>query len=327
MVSPLLLADPLEPLAVSNTPVPGPEDLAAARLAAAALASNPAEMELALYALRRAEAVQAKRPAADDSDLLPLALDLVNATLQDPKDYRAASKQLLEDEEEDQALRRRLKEAVKDDPLKIARSRILDARKKIVARTLNAISEPLGRSLITGVGIAPFALANSIVHWLAMLYSQDPISLQGRQALVQKQRFIERHPGSRLAAEVARSMEGAQRRLKRTHRNALVRSAKQALAKNRLRLAKVLAGGALVHTPDDRTAKKLQGKALARIEEQRALRLASTGASNAALPELSPEIQASALDLSRALLLDDSHPAPTLVNRKRRDQTRIGRSS
>ena len=135
-----------------------------------------------------------------------------------------------------------------------------------MARTLNAISEPLGRSLITGVGIAPFALANSIVHWLAMLYSQDPISLQGRQALVQKQRFIEKHPGSRLAAEVARSMESAQRRLKRTHRNELVRGAKQALAKNRLRLANVLAGGALLHAPDDRTAKQLQGKALARIQ-------------------------------------------------------------
>ena len=302
-LAPAQLGEPLEPLSTRPNRLPGPEDFAAARLAAAALASNRPAMEIALDALEAEDAVRQHTPGDDDSDMLPLALDLVNATLDDPDDYRLASKQLMDNQEADRALRARLDGYLEDDPLKIARDRTIDAYQTIFARTFNAIAEPLGRSIIGGLTVAPLTIATTVAHYLATMYSQDPISLQARQALVQHQRFLNEHPHSPLAPEIRRKMEGPSRRLAKTFRNTYLRGAKTALKRANPRLARVFAKRSLDHDPSSAKAARLLAAAQDDVEDQQALRWASTRATSNPLPDLEPGLNEPALALAHALLL------------------------
>ena len=63
------------------------------------------------------EARKTGQPAMEG--LVPLCIDLVNSTLEDPQDYRKASKELLDSWTVylDPALKARLQQAVDDDPL------------------------------------------------------------------------------------------------------------------------------------------------------------------------------------------------------------------
>jgi hypothetical protein len=165
--------------------------------------------------------------------------------------------------------------------------------------------------MLMGATIAPLTIASTVVHWLAMLYSQDPLSLQGRQALVQRERFLREYPNSPLVTDIRKKMKGPTRRRAKTYRNKFVRGAKSALGMGNARLAQAFSIRALFHMPEDKKALALHEESLSAIEDQRALRWASTRASEDPLPELAPEFYDPALELAHALLLpgDDVYTA------------------
>ncbi|MEZ4355797.1 MAG: hypothetical protein R3F16_19330 [Myxococcota bacterium] len=196
-------------------------------------------MESALAALLAA-------PASErNDDLAPLAIDLRNATLDDPIADRAASRALERRRGLDPRLATRLDEIVGDDPLRLARSRQRDDWHLLWARTFNSISEPLGSTAITGFVLAPYTLANSFIHYFAEFSNAEPLSQTGRQALSLRREFLERHPDSPLAPELARRVDRDAIKLEKTLAMRRVRAGEDALEAGEARLARHHARAAL----------------------------------------------------------------------------------
>jgi hypothetical protein len=290
----------LEPMPVSaGVWMPDSSDLAAARVAESALAAPSVELGQAFQKLT----LECASTSADAGHMLALAADLVNATLDDDIAYRAASKGLLKTYSVDPVLEARLEESIADDPLELANARVLDSYEILWAHTFNSIMQPIGRSLITGMSMAPVALANSAVHYIAGFVGRDPLSLQGRQALALRKSFLREHPEAPESPKIARLVERDSSKLRRTFRNRRMRRANRRLAQGQPRAALMQAERALSQTPDDPDARDLAAQARAAIEGQRVLFARSLDASTAPLPELADPV---ARDVVELLLLPDT---------------------
>ena len=232
----------LEPLGVEATRVPSDADLAAARLARAALVTSedgPA-VEAAFAALVAAKGDR------DSKQLVPLATDLRNATSGDPIGYRDASRTLRRTRGIDPRLASRLDEAIADDPLKLARRRKRDDWHRLFARTFNSVAEPLGQSVITGFILAPFTLTNSLVHYVAEFSNAEPLSQTGRQALVLRREFLAAHPESDAAPKLEPLVVRDESRLAKTLALRRARAAETALERDQPALARHQAASALL---------------------------------------------------------------------------------
>ena len=286
----------LEPLARVAPQPPGAAEHAAADVATAALIGDGIAAQEALSRLEaalatvdtgetdRSDATQhgddvvVLSRARSANALLPLAIDLANAAeSEDARTYRAQTRALLARDDLNPAHRARLEQAVEDDALALARRRMLESYESIWATTFNAISIPLGRSLLTGFATSPYEIAMSVTHYLAGWAERPAISLQERQALVHWQRFLERHPDAAEAPSVRRRIERARERLARTHRDHFVRSARLAAEHGQPRLAAAQAERALGHLPEDQTARELLAAAHDATEAHRQRRRTSVG--------------------------------------------------
>lgn len=222
----IVVDEVLLPIAAPKPWLPRESDLEAAALARAALVSSPKIDD----ALARLET------AATDEDrkrLLPLAQDLRNATLDDPIADRKASRALRKTRGLDPRLRNRLDRTIADDPLRLAKRRQLDDWEQLWARTFNSLSEPLGNSAITGFTIAPFQLANSLIHYVADFSNVEPISAFGRQGLRLRQDFLARHPDTPIRTALEERIDRDAIKLERTLALRGVRAAERALDRGR----------------------------------------------------------------------------------------------
>ncbi len=150
-----------------------------------------------------AEVVSAVEASKDEdgSDLVHLATDLRNAALDDPIAYREASRELDKEWGIDPRLTGRLERTIRDDPLRLAGRRQFDGWHRLWARTFNAVAEPIGSSAITGFVLAPYQIANSLIHYFAEFSNSEPLSLTDRQALDLREEFVARHPDSPVAPQ------------------------------------------------------------------------------------------------------------------------------
>jgi len=205
----VLVDDLLEPIAARTRWLPDYGDLAAARLARAALVS-PANPSLASSStIAGTPAVESAlsdivwiERSKQDEDLLPLAIDLRNATFDNPIAYRTGSRKLRSRGGLDPRLKSRLDRTIGDDPIRLAKRRVSDKWHRLWARTFNTVSEPLGSTLITGFVMAPYQLVNSVVHYFADFSNDEPLSLTGRQALTLRRDFLRAHPDTELTEEL-----------------------------------------------------------------------------------------------------------------------------
>ncbi len=276
--------------------VPDIADETAAEVAAAALTSNREDAQLAL---ERMESIDIVLAASDErpTGLSDVARDLVNATQEDPRKYRQATRRLLEEDELDPALRGRLDLVAEDDPLLLARRRMMDSYQITFGRAFNAVAEPIGKS-ISNINMAPYRLARALVNYAAAVYAADPLPLQERQALAHWKDYLEHHPNAEEAPELQLRVKKFQSEWLETQRRRYVRASNKALNRGQPRLALVYATRALSYVPEDRAAEDLRGRAAVQLEQQRANRLRSVSAdpeSDVAPPEAVP--------LARALLL------------------------
>jgi len=250
--------DLLEPIGSPTPWLPRATDIETARLARLALATRsgnrrgredrdvigrgalPAGIEQATQRL-----VESATAEQESSKLVPLALDLRNATLDDPIAYREASRALRKRRGLDPRLRARLDRAIADDPLRLARRRIFDGWHRLWARTFNAVSEPLGSAAITGFVLAPFQLANSALHYFAEFSNAEPLSVTGRQALALRKQFLAEHPETPWTEELERKVAASQIELEKTLALRRVRAAETALDRDRAGLARRHARAAL----------------------------------------------------------------------------------
>ncbi|MAG33320.1 MAG: hypothetical protein CL908_20785 [Deltaproteobacteria bacterium] len=272
----IVVEDLLEPLAQPRPWLPGPADLAAAKLARAALIGGAnawpvnsggtptvdPSIELALAALEEAELSE------ENEDLLPLAIDLRNATLDDPIAYRSASRTLRKRFGIDPRLEGRLDRTIDDDPLRLARRRQSDGWHRLWARSFNTVSEPLGGSLITGFVLLPFQLVNSIIHYFAEFSNSEPLSPTDRQALALRRDFLARHPDTELTESLERRVEKDLAKLEETLARRRVRAAERAFDSNDSGLALHQARTALeILSPHPEKNSRLRGRA-AKLEDR-----------------------------------------------------------
>ncbi len=306
-------ASPLLPLELERAFVPSAGDHAAAGLARAALGDHRASMDRRLAALEREHVI-----AGRESKLGPLGRDLVNATLDDDDAYRQASRALLKNDLRDPILEARLDQAVADDPLRLARRRRRDSWEKLWARTFNAVSQPLGQSLMSGFITSPYVLAQSGAHYLASFSNDEPLGLTDRQALSLRKQYLAENPDSEDAPRLARQISKAHAKLVKTHQGRRIRDARLARRAGDHLMAFVQAERALILGPNAK-ASQIRDQSRAALEEERAWKqraLHSPG------PPPRDSDSAFARDLATELLLTSSTADPlhrdTLVELSRR---------
>jgi len=250
-----------------STRIPDVADYAAAELASAALISDA---ERAKRLLRRLRAIDTVLVAVEElpTGLVPVATDLVNATVDSSLGYRESTHALLENDDLDPALRERLSRTEKNDPLVLASARIRDAWVITFGRAFNALAEPIGKS-ITTMSMAPYRLAKSALNYAIQVYNQEPLPLQRRQALAHWKEFVARYPDAPEVAELEPLIEGGNIDLAETLYRRSLRGAERALEVNRTRLALVYADRALEFKPEDERAYALRDEADRRLVRER----------------------------------------------------------
>ncbi len=252
---------PLEPMPAATAPLPSRSDLAAAALAESALASKPEQVRQDLHHL-----------ALSDARLAPLGQDLANATLDDPIQYREASKKLLARGKLDPLLKRRLEKAVETDPLSRADGHILDHRHTLFAHTFNAVTEPLGTSVFSGMTIAPYKVALSALRWAIRMLETDPLTIPERQALTLRKHFLDAHPQAEQVPKVRDQIAAAEKDLHETRKRELLANAGAAERSGQPRLARVYAQRAALEVPEDKKAQTIITRSNGKIARQDRLR-------------------------------------------------------
>mgnify|MGYP001823697287 CR=1 FL=1 len=252
----VVVDDLLAPMTPVRPWMPGERDLAAARLATAALVATPVTAPKGRRAKDRSSypashgrlapaprverllaEVESREPDATQPHVIPISIDLRNATLDDPIAYRAASRELKRRRDLDPRLEARLERTIRDDPLKLAGRRRFDGWHRLWARTFNAVAEPLGTSWITGFVLAPYTLANSLIHYFAEFSNSEALSPTNRQALALRQEFVARHPDTNITPAVQKKIDRDVVRLERTLAKRRIRAGTLALKADRPELA------------------------------------------------------------------------------------------
>ena len=259
---------PLAPLEGRAAYLPDDTDRAARNLAEAALGTDATAARAQLAAFETTERL---RVATGDppSGLVAYGRNLVDSMNDDPIAYRRATAQLLEEDDIDPALRKQLEMEVADDPLLLADKRISEGRRTRIARDVNAMSEALGRSLLSFVFL-PIRVAQAVINVAVAEHLDDPISVQQRQALEQWKQYVEAHPDTPEAHELIEKIDDLQQRWFDTKRRRSVRAAEQALDHDQPALALLLADRALRYAPGDAGATRLRDQARHDLERRQA---------------------------------------------------------
>jgi hypothetical protein len=186
---------------------------------------------------------------------------VLNATLFAGRSYRQATDELLERPDMGAATRARLEESQRDDPLALANARIRDAWMIEFARAFNAISEPLGHSIMTSQ-VAPYRLASSLLWYALQWAKKEPLPLQRRQALAHWKQFVELYPDDPEAGKLEARIAKAEERWTRTHRDRELERARRALRAKRPHEALTYAERAMRHTPDHEKSQAMHARTL-----------------------------------------------------------------
>ena len=253
---------------------PSDSDLATRDLVRAALLTDRETMDRSLETLQQL----ANSEAESHRDLkrrIPISKDLRNATIDDPIEYRESCRSLLGRRDNDPRLEARLEECSEDDYLRLAQRRVFDSRETIWAETYNAVADPLSRSLLSGGILTPYYIANSVATYLARINERDAFSVQMRQALGHRERYLAHFPDTEEAPKVKRQVERGRMRLHREEAKKLSFQANVALGNNNPRMAGVLAERALGLNPDNEKAAKVASKARDEVDSQRSGRARS----------------------------------------------------
>ncbi len=262
------LGSPVQPLPRLAATVPDEADRAVRDLATGILVDDRQGVAASVERLGRLDAGHREEEGLA-TGLVPYALDARNALLGDARARSGATRALLERDDLGPELRSRLEAELHDDPLRLASERLQDARVRRVGRAVNAVVEPMGRS-ITSTALLPVRVVQGLLGAALAEHGDDELTAPERQALDHWKRFIEAHPDAPEAAELLGRVEEAQIRWLRTQRDHALRRARDALEAGDPAMAAAQAQRALRYRPEDADALDLLDQA--RIQGQRAAR-------------------------------------------------------
>ncbi len=286
--------DPLEPLPSLARYVPDALDRSARDLAVEVLRGDDEGLSRELAELLTLDAERVARGEAP-SGLIPYALDARNATVADARVRRLAGRALLERADVPAALRKRVEEEIRDDPLALAGQRLRDRWILRYGRVANSMMESVGSSL--GGVLLPYRLAQSVINIALAEHMEDELTTGERQALAHWKRFVEEHPQAPEALELLERIREAQLRWSRTQRDLAMRKAGEALEAGAPLFASAYAERALRHAPEDPAARELLEEARQRATAWQADRERAEAPAPEALTDAARQAA-----LSRALL-------------------------
>jgi len=256
----------VEPLPTLPLRPPDELDRSAHALASAVLLGEPGRAEAARERIEGLDADRARSGEAP-SGLAPYAQDAVNATAPDPLAFDAAQRELLERDDLDEALRRRVEAEVDDDPLSLAEKRMGEAQRSRLSRLVNAFTQAIGTSFASPA-LLPYRLATSLLGFGLAKRQEDELSPPERQALGHWKAYVEQHPDTPEAAALLDEIEETQQRWLETQRDRSIRRAKRALEAGEPAVARVHAERALRYAPEDQEAARLRDEAARELERR-----------------------------------------------------------
>jgi tetratricopeptide (TPR) repeat protein len=258
-------ANPFDLRRPASVPLPDPTEKMAARMTALVLADRP---DTAAAALQTLQEEDLRREAAGEAPtgLVDNARDLLH-TLSAPNAYREQSARLLDEEEVDAVLQRRLELQEEQDPLRVAERRIREDRITKIASVFNRLVAPLSK-IPTGAALNPIETGRATISALLSFYSFPEATTQERQALRAYQEFLERNPESPDAEWVVERFEHYQAKWLRQLHGEAIESAERALEVGRPDVALAHLDRADRLIPEDEHAGELRYTAREAVEDR-----------------------------------------------------------
>ena len=258
---------PLESARPPREPLPDDAERIAGRLAAAVLDGRREDAEAQAAALAREDALREERGELP-SGLADNAAELFAAT-GGSLAYPDRTDALLDRDDLDPALRRRVELARDAEPLHVADARLGEERRARIGALFNRVIEPLSTLALTGV-LNPLAASRSALSALLAVNQLPTGTPRERQALHALDEWRATHPEHPESAEVAARAEGLRERLVRERYERWIRGARDASERGDWQAAEILAERAERQRPEGSEAIKLRQQAEARLAEREA---------------------------------------------------------
>ena len=290
---------PLEPARAAREPLPDDAERIAARLAAAALSGQWTGARAANAALLNEDARREARGELP-SGLADNAAELLAARA-GSEDFPDRAAELLERDDLDPALRRRLELARAAAPLEVADTRLAEETRAKLGALFNRIVEPLSTLAISGA-LNPIVAGRSALAALLTAHQFPSASPRQRQALHAWEEWLARHPNAPQAPEIAERAADMEARLARERADRDLRGAKAAAEGGSWRVVQILAARAQRQVPGDSTAARLLARADEIVAQRDARELRSLEVRTLAPESLSPEQREANARLARAVL-------------------------
>jgi hypothetical protein len=256
---------PLESARPAREPLPDEAERIAARLAAAALVGRYSDAQAQTAALAREDAAREERGELP-SGLSDNAAELL-AACGGSESFPERADALLARDDLDPAMRRRLELARDRAPLAIAATRIGEERRFEAGALFNRLIEPLSTLAFSGV-LNPIAASRSALSALLAAHQIPASSPRERQALHAWDDWLERHPDSPEAPEIAARASGLRAKLAQVRAQEDLRTANAAADHGAWEVAQTFASRAQRQVPDDPTAAELLERAARGMREQ-----------------------------------------------------------
>ncbi|HTO70030.1 MAG TPA: hypothetical protein VMR31_09240 [Myxococcota bacterium] len=288
---------PLESARAPHDPLPDDAERSAARLAAAVLADRRGDARAEAASIDREDAAREARgekPSglADNAAELLAACDGSDAFAEDADD-------LLDRDDLDPALRRRVEHARDSAPLAVADTRLAEETRYKLGAIFNRIIEPASTLAMTGA-LNPITAARGAISTLLTAWTFPSASPREREALHEYDEWLARHPEAPGEREIRARADELRAKLARERATRDMRGAQAAADRRDWEVVDILASRALRQLPDDADAKALLAKAHEESAKESARDRASLGVRALAPASLAPEQEARWLALARA---------------------------
>jgi hypothetical protein len=255
---------PIESASPPREPLPDAAERIAARLAADALVGRFSDAQDESAALTREDAARVARGELP-SGLADNAAEVL-AACGGSESFPERAPALLERNDLDPALRRRLELARDHAPLAVADARMTDERLFKLGSVFNRIIEPLSTLAISGA-LNPIAASRSALAALLTAHQFPTASPREREALHEWDEWLARHPDSPEAPAVAARASELRARLAQERAERDLHAARAAAERGAWEAVEVLAGRAQRQVPDNAEAADLLARAESGLRE------------------------------------------------------------
>jgi len=192
-------------------PLPDAVERTAGRMAALVLADRP-DSAAELLTLIEEHDAELEARGEPPSGLMDNGIDLLN-TLDGSRSYLQHAHEMLERDDVDPRLRRRLERYLDSQPLRLAERRLREDRVIKFGSVINRITAPVSQFLFGGQ-VPTVETGRAAIASLLLMHSFPEATIQERQALRAYQEFVERYPDAPEREEVTQKIARYERELR-----------------------------------------------------------------------------------------------------------------